>query len=50
VEWGSMHWISLTQDRDRWWVLVYVVKKLWVPYNTEYFLNNRGPVRFSEKT
>jgi hypothetical protein len=22
VVWGSMDWISLIQDRDRWWVLV----------------------------
>jgi len=31
VAWAGTHWISLTQDRDRWWVLVYVVMKLWVP-------------------
>ena len=28
---GSMDWIELAQDRDRWWVLVNVVIKLWVP-------------------
>jgi hypothetical protein len=28
---GSMDWIDLAQDRDRWWALVNVVIKLWVP-------------------
>ena len=28
---GSMDWIGLAQDRDRWWALVYVVMNLWVP-------------------
>jgi hypothetical protein len=27
---GGMDWIELTQDRDRWWALVYVVMNLWV--------------------
>jgi len=28
---GSMDWIELAQDRDRWWALVNVVMDLWVP-------------------
>ena len=28
---GGMDCIELAQDRDRWWVLVNVVMKLWVP-------------------
>jgi hypothetical protein len=27
---GGMDWIELAQDRDRWWVLVYVVMNLQV--------------------
>jgi hypothetical protein len=27
----GMGWIDLAQDRDRWWALVNVVMKLWVP-------------------
>jgi len=27
---GGMDWIELTQDRERWWALVYVVMNLWV--------------------
>jgi hypothetical protein len=28
---GDMDWIELVQNRDRWWALVNVVVKLWVP-------------------
>jgi len=28
---GSMDWIELAQDRDRWWTLVNVVMNLRVP-------------------
>jgi len=28
---GSMDWIELAQDRDRWWALVNVVMNLWFP-------------------
>ena len=28
---GSMDWIKLAQDRDRWHTLVNVVMNLWVP-------------------
>jgi hypothetical protein len=31
VGWGGMDWIDLAQDRDRWWMLVNVVIKLWIP-------------------
>jgi hypothetical protein len=29
--WGSMEWIDLAQDNDRWWALVNTVKNLRVP-------------------
>jgi hypothetical protein len=28
---GGVDWIDLAQDRDRWWALVTVVRKLRVP-------------------
>jgi hypothetical protein len=28
---GSIDWIELAQDRDRWQALVYAVLKIWVP-------------------
>jgi hypothetical protein len=31
VGWGSMDWIVLAQDRDRWWELVNVAMNLQVP-------------------
>ena len=31
VECGSMDWIELAQDNDRWWALVNAVMKLRVP-------------------
>jgi len=27
---GSMGWIELVQDRDRWWGMVNVIMELWV--------------------
>jgi hypothetical protein len=33
LEWGSMDWINLYQDRDQWRALVYMVMNLLVPYN-----------------
>jgi len=31
VECGSMDWIELAEDRDRWWACVNAVMNLWVP-------------------
>jgi hypothetical protein len=31
VGWGSMDWIVLAKDRDRWRALVNPVMNLWVP-------------------
>jgi hypothetical protein len=31
IGWGSMNWIDLIQDRDRWKVLVSIVMNPWVP-------------------
>jgi len=28
---GSMNWIELAQDKDRWWALVNAVGNLYVP-------------------
>jgi len=28
---GSMYWIDLAQNRDRWRALVYRVMKIWIP-------------------
>jgi hypothetical protein len=30
-EWGSLYWICLAQDWDKWTVLVNAVMSLWVP-------------------
>jgi hypothetical protein len=30
VGWGSVEWIQLAQDRDRWWALVNMVMNLQV--------------------
>jgi hypothetical protein len=35
--WGSMLWINLAQDRDKWRVLVSTVMDLRVPYNVRKF-------------
>jgi hypothetical protein len=37
---GSMVWIDLAQDRDRWWALVTAVMKLRVPQNAANFLTS----------
>jgi len=31
VRCGSMDWIELAQERDRWRILVNAVKNIWVP-------------------
>jgi len=31
VKWNDMEWIYLAEDRDKWWALVNIVTKLWVP-------------------
>jgi hypothetical protein len=31
IGWGSVDWIVLTQDRDKWRALVNAVMNLWVP-------------------
>jgi hypothetical protein len=30
ISWGSVDWIELAQDRERWWALVNTVMNLWV--------------------
>jgi hypothetical protein len=47
VGWRGMNWIDLAQDRDRWWVLVNAVMKLWVAYNMGNFLTGCRHVSFS---
>jgi len=37
---GSMDWIELAQDRNRWRALVNKVMNLWVPLNAENFLTS----------
>jgi hypothetical protein len=31
IQWGGMNWIQLTQDREQWKVLMYMVMSLQVP-------------------
>jgi hypothetical protein len=31
IGWGSVDWISLAQDRDKWGTLLNAVVNLWVP-------------------
>jgi hypothetical protein len=33
IGWGSVDWIALAQDRDKWRALVNAVMNLWVPQN-----------------
>jgi hypothetical protein len=47
---GSMDWIGLAQDRDRWWTLVNVVTNLRVPQNAGNFLTSCKLVSFSRRT
>jgi len=40
VGWGSMDWIDLAQDRDRWRTLTNFVMNLRVPHNAGNFLTS----------
>jgi len=31
VRWGSMDWIDMAQDRDRWWAVVNAVMNFRIP-------------------
>ena len=44
---GSMDWIKLAQDRDRWWALANAVMNLQVPQYARNFLTSGEPVSFS---
>jgi hypothetical protein len=33
IGWGSVDWINLAQDRDKWRSLVSMVMNLWIPQN-----------------
>jgi hypothetical protein len=46
---GSMYWIELAQDRDRWLVVVNVVMNLRVSQNAGNFLTRCKPVSFSRR-
>jgi hypothetical protein len=47
---GSMDWIGLAQDRDRWRAIVNGVMKLRVPKNAGIFLTSCKTVSFSRRT
>ena len=49
VGYGSMEWIELARDRDRWRALVTAVMNLLVPWNVGNFLTSREPVSFSRR-
>jgi hypothetical protein len=47
---GSLEWIELAQDRDKWQALVNVVMNLRDPQNAGNFLNISELVSFSRRT
>ena len=47
---GSMDWIELAQDRDRWRTIVNALMILGVPSNARNFLTRSEPVSFSRST
>jgi hypothetical protein len=46
TKWGSVDWIHLPQDTDKWLALVNTVMSLNVPYNAENFSNDCGTTAF----
>jgi len=49
MRWGSMDWIELAQDRDRWLVLVNAAMDCRIARNAGNFLTSSGPVNFSNR-
>jgi hypothetical protein len=49
VEWGSMDWIDLAQDTDRWRDLVNVVMNIRFPQNAKNLLTSWRAVSFSRR-
>jgi hypothetical protein len=49
IGWGSMDWIDLAQDRDRWRALENTVMTLRVPYNIGKFLSSCTTGGFSRR-
>ena len=48
---GSMDWIDVAQDRDRWQALVNAAMNIWVPIKCREFLDClTEPVSFSRRT
>jgi hypothetical protein len=48
--WGSMNWIDLAHERDRWWALLNLAASLKVPQNAGNFFTSWGPVSSSGRT
>jgi hypothetical protein len=47
IEWVGVHWIGLTQDRDKWRALLNTVMNLSVPMNAEEYLSGCTTGSFS---
>jgi hypothetical protein len=47
---GSVDWMELAQNRDRWRALVSAVMNLRFPLNAGNFLTSCRPVSFSRRT